>query len=195
MPSAISEMVRPLTASTWATASSRTCCKKARSDIPAWALNWRAKVGWVIMSLRDRWMAFDLASVTVLFVILLKGVRDERIEYSRNLLLSALFLHEPVLAWKNAAALALVNTHVIALDPGPLDGWEYRQARLSSGLSNHAGGVACDFRYDVLLADELVETLRAVAPGDDPVALRGHPRWTGPGGGGITVCGHGVGRR
>ena len=54
--------------------------------------NWRAKVGWVIMVLRDRWMAFDLASVTVLFVILLKGVRDERIEYSRNLLLSALFL-------------------------------------------------------------------------------------------------------
>jgi hypothetical protein len=54
--------------------------------------NWRAKVGWAIMSLRDRWMAFDLASVTVLFVILLKGVRDERVQYSRNLLLSALFL-------------------------------------------------------------------------------------------------------
>ena len=54
--------------------------------------NWRAKVGWVIMVLRDRWMAFDLASVTVLFVILLKGVRDHRVEYSRNLLLSALFL-------------------------------------------------------------------------------------------------------
>ncbi|MGP7796310.1 hypothetical protein [Sphingomonas sp. CLY1604] len=54
--------------------------------------NWRAKVGWVIMVLRDRWMAFDLASVTVLFVILLKGVRDDRVEYSRNLLLSALFL-------------------------------------------------------------------------------------------------------
>jgi hypothetical protein len=54
--------------------------------------NWRAKVGWIIMVLRDRWMAFDLASVTVLFVILLKGVRDDRVEYSRNLLLSALFL-------------------------------------------------------------------------------------------------------
>ncbi|MCU6454862.1 hypothetical protein LPN01_12310 [Sphingomonas sp. A2-49] len=54
--------------------------------------NWRAKVGWVIMVLRDRWMAFDLASATVLFVILLKGVRDDRVEYSRNLLLSALFL-------------------------------------------------------------------------------------------------------
>lgn len=54
--------------------------------------NWRAKVGWVIMVLRDRWMAFDLASATVLFVILLKGVRDHRVEYSRNLLLSTLFL-------------------------------------------------------------------------------------------------------
>jgi hypothetical protein len=54
--------------------------------------NWRAKVGWVIMVLRDRWMAFDFASATVLFIILLKGVRDHRVEYSRNLLLSTLFL-------------------------------------------------------------------------------------------------------
>lgn len=54
--------------------------------------NWRWKINWVQMVLRDRWMAFDLASVTVMFLILLKGVRDERIEYSRNLALSALFL-------------------------------------------------------------------------------------------------------
>ncbi|WP_271300187.1 hypothetical protein [Sphingomonas sp. CV7422] len=54
--------------------------------------NWRAKVNWIIMVLRDRWMAFDLASATILFVILFKGMRDDRIEYSRNLLLSALFL-------------------------------------------------------------------------------------------------------
>jgi hypothetical protein len=53
---------------------------------------WRAKTNWVLMVLRDRWMAFDIVSVTVLFVILLKGIRDERIEYSRNLLLSAAFL-------------------------------------------------------------------------------------------------------
>lgn len=54
--------------------------------------NWRAKISWVLMVLRDRWMAWDLLSATVLFVILLKGVRDDRIEYSRNLGLSALFL-------------------------------------------------------------------------------------------------------
>lgn len=54
--------------------------------------NWRAKIGWVVMVLRDRWMEWDVASLTVLFVILLKGVRDSRIEYSRNLALSALFL-------------------------------------------------------------------------------------------------------
>ncbi|MBB4154759.1 hypothetical protein GGQ80_002675 [Sphingomonas jinjuensis] len=53
---------------------------------------WRAKTNWVLMVLRDRWMAFDIVSVTILFVILLKGIRDERIEYSRNLLLSAAFL-------------------------------------------------------------------------------------------------------
>ena len=54
--------------------------------------NWRWKMNWATMILRDRWMAFDIASLTVLFVILFKGVRDTRIEYSRNLTLSALFL-------------------------------------------------------------------------------------------------------
>ena len=54
--------------------------------------DWRAKINWVSMMLRDRWMAFDVASVTVMFMILFKGVRDNRIEYSRNLILSALFL-------------------------------------------------------------------------------------------------------
>ena len=54
--------------------------------------NWRAKFAYLTSMLRDRWMAFDIASTTVLLLILFKGVRDERIEYSRNLGLSALFL-------------------------------------------------------------------------------------------------------
>lgn len=54
--------------------------------------NWRAKVNWLTMVLRDRWMVFDLASVAVLFLILFKGFRDPAIQYSRNLGLSALFL-------------------------------------------------------------------------------------------------------
>jgi len=54
--------------------------------------HWRAKITYVLMVLRDRWMAFDIASVTVLFLILLKGIRDDRIEYSRHLTLSFLFL-------------------------------------------------------------------------------------------------------
>src|SRR3546814_1333636 len=44
------------------------------------------------MILRDRWMAFDIASVAVFYLILFKGVRDPNIQYSRNLTLSALFL-------------------------------------------------------------------------------------------------------
>src|SRR3546814_5931915 len=54
--------------------------------------NWRAKVNWVTMILRDRWMAFDIASVAVFYLILFKGVRDPNIQYSRNLTLSALFM-------------------------------------------------------------------------------------------------------
>ncbi|MGH6615145.1 hypothetical protein [Sphingomonas sp.] len=54
--------------------------------------NWRAKVGWLTMVLKDRWQFFDIASTAVLYLILFKGFRDPAIEYSRNLGLSALFL-------------------------------------------------------------------------------------------------------
>ena len=37
-------------------------------------------------------MAFDIASIAVLYLILFRGFRDPNVEYSRNLGLSALFL-------------------------------------------------------------------------------------------------------
>lgn len=46
-----------------------------------------------------------------------------------------------------AAFLAEVNVHVVPLDIGPVDGWEYRQARAADGLSNHASGTAVDVHY------------------------------------------------
>lgn len=54
--------------------------------------NWRAKTLWVTQVFRDRWQLFDLASVGVIFLLMLKAVRDPNIQYSRNLGLSALFL-------------------------------------------------------------------------------------------------------
>lgn len=54
--------------------------------------NWRAKVNWLAMVLRDRWVAFDLLSLAVMLLILLKGFTDRRLEYSRHLGLSAAFL-------------------------------------------------------------------------------------------------------
>jgi hypothetical protein len=54
--------------------------------------NWRAKYWWVSMILRDRWRVFDIASAGVIYVILFMGWRDKRLEYSRHLGLSALFL-------------------------------------------------------------------------------------------------------
>jgi hypothetical protein len=52
-----------------------------------------------------------------------------------------------------AAFLAEVHKKVINLNKGPLDGWAFRQARTGAGLSQHAGAVASDMRYDVLKSD------------------------------------------
>src|SRR3569623_878708 len=54
--------------------------------------NWQAKFAWLTMILRDRWLAFDIASSAVIGLILYKTFRDPNIEYSRNLGLSTLFL-------------------------------------------------------------------------------------------------------
>lgn len=51
--------------------------------------NWRAKMLWLTQVFRDRWQLFDIASVGVLFLLMLKAVRDPNIQYSRNLALSA----------------------------------------------------------------------------------------------------------
>lgn len=54
--------------------------------------NWQAKVAWVMMVLRDRWEFWDVASTAVFLLVLFRAVRDPAVEYSRNLVLSALFL-------------------------------------------------------------------------------------------------------
>lgn len=54
--------------------------------------NWRAKIGWMAMVMRDRWSGFDIGSTAVLYIMMFKGLRDPDIEYSRNLGLSVLFL-------------------------------------------------------------------------------------------------------
>lgn len=58
-----------------------------------------------------------------------------------------LFLHF-LAAWNKEMPARL------KLGTGPVDGFEPRQARASSGLSNHASGTAVDVRYDVLAADD-----------------------------------------
>ena len=57
----------------------------------------------------------------------------------------------------------------LRLNPGPVDGWNYRTSRLTTGLSNHSSGTAVDVRYDVLKADnkqhmsaEETNTLKAI---------------------------------
>jgi hypothetical protein len=54
--------------------------------------NWRLKWRWVKDILRDRWKTFDLVSLGVIALLLVKSLRDRTIAYSRNLTLSALCL-------------------------------------------------------------------------------------------------------
>lgn len=53
-----------------------------------WTLKWR----WVEMALRDRWYYFDVGALLVVALLLLFALFHRRIEYSRNLLASAIFL-------------------------------------------------------------------------------------------------------
>jgi hypothetical protein len=54
--------------------------------------NWARKLDWVLMVLRDRWQWFDLASLAVIAIVLALGLAYRKLEYSRNLAASALFL-------------------------------------------------------------------------------------------------------
>jgi hypothetical protein len=54
---------------------------------------WRLKRDWVLMVLRDRWEYWDEGSLTVLGLVLVVGLLWwKRLEYSRNLAASAIFL-------------------------------------------------------------------------------------------------------
>ncbi len=54
--------------------------------------NWPAKAMWLFMSLRDRWLVFDLGALAIAIVVLVAAWGTRHIQYSRNLAASALFL-------------------------------------------------------------------------------------------------------
>lgn len=55
--------------------------------------NWRLKKNWVLMALRDRWEYWDYAALAVIGLVLVTGLLWwKRLEYSRNLAASAIFL-------------------------------------------------------------------------------------------------------
>jgi hypothetical protein len=54
--------------------------------------NMNRKIDWVLMVLRDRWEWFDLASLALVTALLFLAMVHRRMEYSRNLAASALFL-------------------------------------------------------------------------------------------------------
>ena len=117
------------------------------------------------MILRDRWIAFDIASTALIGLILYKSFRDRNIEYSRNLGLSTLFLVAvfvflPRIVFGSAYAdmrLApfMVAIALIAVRPRPLPG-DTRDARAANpGLG--------DDRLQHLLATQRRRTMARFA--------------------------------
>jgi hypothetical protein len=54
--------------------------------------NWSGKAMWLFMALRDRWMMFDLLALGISVIVLITAWASRHIQYSRNLVASALFL-------------------------------------------------------------------------------------------------------
>ncbi|HTI31126.1 MAG TPA: hypothetical protein VL405_03270 [Sphingomonas sp.] len=54
--------------------------------------NWSAKLLWLNLTLRDRWRWFDAASLAVIVLALFAALRDPRLQFSRNLAATAIFL-------------------------------------------------------------------------------------------------------
>ena len=50
------------------------------------------KIDWILMVLRDRWEIFDVGALAIVALLLLFAMVTRRMEYSRNLAASALFL-------------------------------------------------------------------------------------------------------
>jgi hypothetical protein len=94
-----------------------------RSDAAGGTGDWfnlRAKLNWILMMLRDRWAAFDVAALALLAGLLLWARRDLRLRFARNLaipalLLAAVFLALPRILFGSAYADMRLAPFVLAL--------------------------------------------------------------------------------
>jgi len=131
--------------------------------------NWRQKYNYLAMMLRDRWMGWDLGGVTLLLFLLFRGIRDERVEYSRMLGISALFLFAlylliPRIVFGSAYAdmrLAPFALAIALIGLRPRRGVTLRGASLIAGLgmaffaARIAGTAYSFFLYDQSYAKAL----------------------------------------
>jgi hypothetical protein len=148
--------------------------------------NWQAKISWLTMVLRDRWMWFDLLSLGVMMLILLKGFTDRQLEYSRHLGLSAAFLFAvflllPRIVFGSAYAdmrLAPFALAVALIAVRPRPGIPFRSAATFAALGlaffgvRLAGTTASYWLYDRSY-DRALAALEHVPPGARVVSFIG----------------------
>ena len=106
--------------------------------------NWAAKQLWLVMTLRDRWIKWDIASVALLFALPVGAILSGKLELSRNLMASAIFLILvfillPRIVFGSAYADMRLTPYmlailVIAIRPLPIASNRLRSALAVAGL-------------------------------------------------------------
>jgi hypothetical protein len=156
--------------------------------------NWRAKMLWLAMALRDRWFWFDLGSLAALLLLIYGAVRSSRLGFSRNLAASALFLllvyiMLPRIVFGSAYADMRLVPYLIAVGVIAIRPREGASERFVSGLALAAmafvliriGSNTVSFiLYDNTYRSELA-ALDHVPPGARMVSFVGsacRPSWT-----------------
>jgi len=150
--------------------------------------NWRFKLDWVSMMLRDRWRLFDLTALGIVFALLAWTCVSRRLTFSRNLVASSLvliavFILLPRIVFGSAYADMRLAPYMfmialIAIRIPEAAGQRFSQGLAVAGLAfvlvRTAGSTASTFLYDRSYDRELA-ALDHVPWGARLVAFVGRP--------------------
>lgn len=150
--------------------------------------NWKAKLQWLLMALRDRWKPWDIASVVIALLVIVEARRQRSLTFSRNLAFSALvllagFILLPRIIFGSAYADMRLIPYVIAVGILAIrfrDEMDWREGQLLAilGLSFYLLRIATTTVSLAIASDEQQAKLGAldhVPMGARVVTLVGEP--------------------
>lgn len=150
--------------------------------------NMPGKLLWIEMTLRDRWMSFDIASLFILVGVIVAAIVMRRLSYSRNLALTGLillaaFIGLPRIVFGSAYADMRMIPYVIAIGivgirMRPQAGFQLRETLAVLGLlffGVRLVGTTWSFAQSAQVYNQALGALDHVPEGARLVSFVGHP--------------------